>query len=222
MRYLLVLSVFLSVSAPSFAEDAAEPAADSEQLSKDLLKNVDDWIGQVNTKLQSDKPVTSEDFDSVFNEAFFSGSEDPIRDIELAQKRINEKLGVANKSIDAPYNKWVQKKLSAADLSPQVVSDEDHVTLNLKTPESAADSMKITIDKSRIKLNYNKRETRQDLQPDGSVTSSSFMRRNQRMMAVPKGANTAKYKIKTSKGTVSIIFDRLRKNRRASRQEASK
>jgi hypothetical protein len=38
------------------------------------------------------------------------------------------------------------------------------------------------------------------------------------MMAVPKGANPAKYRVQASKGVVSIIFDR----KKAKSTEASK
>jgi hypothetical protein len=60
-------------------------------------------------------------------------------------------------------------------------------------------------------MNYEQQETRQQLQPDGSMAPAAFTRRRQRIMAVPKGANPASYKVKTDKGTVSIIFDRLKK-----------
>jgi HSP20 family molecular chaperone IbpA len=177
-----------------------------------MIKNLDTLIVQITDKLESNKPVTSKDLDSVFPDSFFSNSEDPIRDIELAQKRIDEKLGNRNSNkFNDSYGKWAAKKLSAADLKPEVVSDEDHVTVNLKTPEDAKESMKVDVAGSRIKMNYEQQETRQQLQPDGSTAPASFTRRRQRIMAVPKGANPASYKVKAGKGTVSIIFDRLKK-----------
>jgi len=221
MRYLFLASVLFSVSAISAAEEAAEPAVDAEQLSQDMLKNVDSWIGGINDKIQSDKPVTDEDLDSIFNDSFFSTSEDPVRDIELTQKRLDAKLGAGSKDLDATYSKWMEKKLSPSDLSPETVSDAKHITVKLKVPGSAAASLKINIARGRIKLNFNKQETRQDRKQDGSVTSSSVTRRTQRVMAVPKGANPDKYRVKTSKGSVNIIFDRLKKNPRAGQQEAS-
>lgn len=210
MRYSLIIPVLLTLACPSRAGDQPEQAVDAEQLSQDMIKNIDGLIGQINGKLQSDKPVTEEDFDSIFGESFFSGSQDPIRDIELAQKRINDKLG-AHKQVSDSYGKWMQKKLSAADLNPEVVPDDEHITVNLKTPENAADSMKINIADSRIKLNYAQVETRQELKSDGTVESASFTRRRSRVLAVPRGANPAKYKVNSHKGGVSIVFDRLKK-----------
>lgn len=212
MRYLFLISAFLAFSAAARAGDQPADNVDAEQLSKDMIKNLDSLIGQISNKLESDKPVTSKDLDSVFPDTFFANSDDPIRDIELAQKRINEKLGSRDsKKFNDSYGKWASKKLSAADLKPEVVSDEDFVTVNLKTPEEAADSMKIDIAGNSIKMNYEQRETRQQLQPDGSMAPSSFTRRRRRVIAVPKGANPASYRVKSAKGTVSIIFDRLKK-----------
>ncbi len=213
----LVFLLFITASpAPAQQQDQA---ADSEQLGQDLIKNIDTWIGQVNNKLQSDKPVSSEDFDSLFGDSFFSGSEDPIRDIEAAQKKIASKLGPKQKDFDASYGKWVAGKMSPADLKPEVISDEEHVTVNLKAPRADSDSMKVNIDGKRIKINYAQAENRQVTNPDGSVSSSSFMKRNQRVMAVPKGADPAKYRVKAAKGVVSIIFDRKKGRKRT---EASK
>ncbi len=212
MRYFFLISAFLAFSPAARAGDQPADNVDAEQLSKDMIKNLDSLIGQISDKLESDKPVTSKDLDSVFPDSFFANSDDPIRDIELAQKRINEKLGGRNsKKFNDSCGKWASKKLSAADLTPEVVSDEDSITVNLKTPENAEESMKVDVAGSRIKMNYARQETRQQLQPDGSMAASSFTRRRQRVMAVPKGADPASYKVKAGKGTVSIIFDRLRK-----------
>ena len=213
MRYLLLAtSLFIVLPAALAAQDQPGQAADAEQLGQDMIKNLDSVVGQITDKLQANKPVTSKDLDSVFPDSFFANSDDPIRDIELAQKRIDDKLGSqSSKKFNDSYGKWASKKLSAADLKPEVVSDEDFVTVNLKTPEDAEESMKVDVNGGRIKMNYARQETRQQLQPDGSMAASSFTRRRQRVMAVPKGADPASYKVKAGKGTISIIFERLRK-----------
>lgn len=203
------LAILISLTAAP-APAARDEAADPEQLSQDLIKNVDGWIGQINTKLQSDKPVGSEDFDSFFNDSFFSGSDDPIRDIELVQKKINSKLGEKQKNFDASYGKWVSDKMSAADLSPEVVSDDKHITVNLKNQQGQSGSMKVKVDGKRIKISYLRKEKRQKTNPDGSLSPSSFMKRNQRIMAVPAGADPDRYKVRSSKSSVSVIFDRTK------------
>lgn len=210
---------FLLFLAASPAPAGQEEAADAEELGQDLIKNIDAWIGQVNGKLQSDKPVSAEDFDSIFNESFFSASEDPIKDLELAQKKIGAKLGEKQKDFDASYGKWVSGKLSPADLNPEVVPDDEHITVKLRNPQAEDGSMKVKIDGRRIKINYAREEKRQVTNPDGSVSSSSFTRRNQRVMAVPKGADPDKYTVRASKGMVRIIFDRKKGRKRT---EASK
>jgi HSP20 family molecular chaperone IbpA len=190
------------------ARAAQEPEVDSEQMSQDLIKNIDGWLGQVNEKLQSDKPVDSEDFDSLFPDSFFSDSEDPIREIELVQKKMDSKLGAKQRNFDESYGKWVSGKMYPADLSPEVVSDDRHVTVNLKTLGTERKSMKVKMDRKRIKLNYTREEKRQVTNPDGSVSSVSSMKKRQGVLPIPAGANPDKYRVRTSKGLVSIIFNR--------------
>lgn len=195
--------------------------ADFEQLGQDLLRNIDVLTGQVNGKLQANKPVGSEDFDAIFGENFLSGSDDPVRDLELAQKRIESKLSAAKrKEFDASYGSWMKKKVAPSDLNPEVVSDDKHVTVNLDAPADAADSMKIDIAGGLIKMSYAREEQRPSVNPDGSAGTSSFMKTRRRAMAVPKGANPAKYRVSAANGKVSIIFDRLKKGKK--RTEASK
>ncbi|MBI5744564.1 MAG: Hsp20 family protein [Elusimicrobia bacterium] len=213
-----LLAVFAAV--PVLAQEQAPSQPDSEQLGQDLLKNVDGWIGNIASKLDSDKPVTAEDFDSIFGPSFFSGSQDPIGDLEKVQQRVNARLGDKGKKFNEPYGKWMGKKLSPSDLNPEVVSDDEHVTVNLDAPKDAEDSMKVNIAGKLIKMSYTRRETRQETAADGSVSSSSFARTQRRAMAVPRGANPATYRVSAANGRVSIIFDRLKKG--AKRPEASK
>jgi HSP20 family molecular chaperone IbpA len=222
MRPALFLAAALALftAAPALAGEPAPAQPEAEQLGQDLVKDIDGWIGRIADKLDSDKPVTGEDFDSIFGESFFSGSQDPIGDLEKVQQRVNSRLGDKSGKFDEHYGKWIGGKMSAADLNPEVVSDDEHVTVNLKTPEDAADSMKVNIAQGRIKMNYEQVETRQETREDGSIVSSSFSRRRSRVMAVPKGANPAKYKVTAAAGRVSIVFDKLKKGK--TKTEASK
>jgi HSP20 family molecular chaperone IbpA len=211
------LAAVLAFSAAVSAQDQAGQAADSEQLGNDMLKNIDGLIGQVTAKLDSDKPVTAGDLDSLLGDSL-SASDDPIRDMQEAQKRISDKLG-ANPEFDKAYGKWLSRKTSPSDLDPQVVSDDEHITVNLKAPQDEGDTMKVNVDKSRIKLDFFRQQTRRETDADGNITASSFMQRQHRMMAVPKGADPAKYKVRAAHGVVSIIFDRKKARRHT---EASK
>ena len=114
----------------------------------------------------------------------------------------------------------MKKKVAPADLNPEVVSDDKHVTVNLDQPADAADSMKVDIAGGLIKMSYARQEQRRTLNPDGSAGTASFMKTRRRAMAVPKGANPAKYRVSAANGKISIIFDRLKKGK--ARPEASK
>jgi len=205
-------------AAPSAAPAAQEPEADSEQLSEDMIDNIDDWLGQVGEKLQSDEPVDSKDFDSLFG-ASLSGSADPERDLELAKERIYAKLG-DNPKINAAYDKWMRGKISSSGTGPEITDSPENIMLRLKAPGSVADSVKVSVRKGRIQLNYLQKIAIQDLKPDGSVYSTYYSKKRQRALAVPRNANPDKYRVRTSNEMVYIVFDRL--NKGSKHTEASK
>ncbi len=210
IRLAAVLAVF---AAPAMAQDRQQEAAaqEADQISRDMIRNVDAWIGDITRKLDSDKPMTAKDFDSVFGESFFTDSQDPIGDLEKVQQRVNARLGDRKGKFDEPYGKWMGGKLSAADLNPEVSRDAGHVTVDLDAPKDAEDAMKVDIAGGLIKMSYTRQESRRVTNADGSVSSSSFSRTLRRAMAVPKGADPARYRVSAEKNRVRIIFDRLGK-----------
>ncbi len=217
-RCLLLSASLLPLCCPVHALQAADQPADAEQVSEDMISNVDVLIGQITAKLESDKPVTQADLDSVFNDSFFSRSDDPIRDIELVQERVKAKLTDRQKQFDASYGAWISSRIYASDLNPEVLSDPDHVTVSLKIPQAVEDTIRINVDRGRVKLNYEQKEAGHA--EKYGVSAPPVTVRRQRVMQLPEGANPAKYKVLASAGKVSIVFDRL--NKGTDKPEASK
>lgn len=202
------------------AVPAQEKPAGFEQLGKDLLSNIDAWTRQAEAGLKAKKPVGEADLDSIFGESFFAGSEDPLRDLELAQKHIADKLSDRSGEIEASYGRWMQRKLAPAEMAPEVIPGDESVTVRLKVPENASDSLKVDIAGRMIKMRYDRAERRRVTKDDGTVGFSTFKRRQHRAMPIPEGADPAKYRVKAAGGRMDIIFDRLKKGRQ--RREASK
>lgn len=213
-----LLAALLAFCPAARAQETAQP--DAEQIGQDMIKNLDSLIGRIADKLESDKPVTGDDFDSIFGDSFFSSSSDPIGDLEKVQSRVNARLGDKKGKFEEPYSKWMGGKMSAADLKPEVVRDDEHVTVNLDAPRDAAEAMKVDIAGNLIKMSYSRQESRRVTNPDGSVSSSSFTRTQRRAMPVPKGANPARYRVSAEGGKVSIIFDKFKKG--SKKTEAAK
>ncbi len=190
---------------------ADKTAADPEQVSEDMIKDVDDWLGKLDARLESGKPVLPRDFDSFFGDSFFESSEDPARDMQAAQKRINERLG--NKAgVSDAYGKWMAAKLSPADLSPRVTPGEKTITVAFTAPKNAEGGLKAAVSAELIKISYSRRGTRTEERSDGTAVYRSFSRKQQRVMPVPAGADPAKFRVKTSRRGVEIIFGRLKEN----------
>ncbi len=190
---------------------ADKAAADPEQVSEDMIKDVDDWLGRLDARLESGKPVLPRDFDSFFGSSFLESSKDPARDMQAAQKRIRDRLG--NKAgVAEAYDKWMAEKLSPADLSPRITPGKKTITVAFTAPKNAEGGLKAAVSMKLIKISYSSRVTRAEKRSDGAQASRSSPRKQLRVMPVPAGADSAKYRMKASRRGIEIIFDRLKAN----------
>ena len=212
MLFYALFSVFLFIplTLPSFAaEPAPEPGA-SEKMDQDLSASIDSWIGQITAKLNSDKLVAPSDFDAMFNDDFFSTSSAPFKDIELLEKKVNERLEGQKKQFGDSYHKWVADRLEVNNLEPDIINGESTVALDFKTPQAQNDSIKININKARIKLAYAAKDEQEIKRPDGTYMKTSFLKRHEKIMALPTGVSPAGYKVEQAPGHVRIIFNKLK------------
>lgn len=213
MRSFLITCLLFAAPRLAAAGEPQDKPVDAEQLSQDMIKNVDGWLGTLNDKLQSDKPITDEDFDSLFGEGFLSGSEDPAKDMDLAEDRLHERSGGDRRVIDT-YGKWLERKLPPAELAPRVLRGRRHITVTFKTPANSAGLEKVAVRRGRIAVTYKPAAA-----PAGQESAAAPARRHA-VMAVPADADPGKYRISPGKDGVSVIFDRLRKGK--NKTEATK
>jgi len=211
MFFYAVFSVFLftPLTLPAFAGEPAPAADASEKLAQDLSTGIDGWLNQITAKLNSNKPVTPADFDAVFNDNFFSNSAAPFKDIELLEKKVNDRLEGQKKQFGNSYRQWVADRLEVNDLEPDIINGEDTVALDFKTPQAQSDSVKIDINKARIKMVYAVKDEREIKKPNGSYMKTSFLKRREKIIALPAEVNPAKYKVEQAPGRVRIIFNKL-------------
>ena len=212
MFFSAFFSVFLFTPSalPASAVEPAPATDASEKPGQDLSTSIDSWLDQITAKLNSDKPVTSEDFDAVFNDNFFSNSSAPFKDIELLEKKVNDRLENQKKQFGNSYHQWVADRLEVNDLEPDIINGEDTVAFDFKTPQAQSNSVNIDINKVRIKLAYAAKDEREIKRPDGTYMKTSFLKRREKIIALPAGVNPAKYKVEQAPGRVRIIFNRLK------------
>ena len=178
VRCLLLSAFTLLPCAAAGAQKGADSTVDEEQASGNLIHRIDDLIGRITEKLGSDKPVTQADLDSIFDESFFAGSEDPIHDIELVQARIKMKLSERRKQFDDSYEKWVSSRIASPDLKPEVFADEEHVTVKLRTGQAGSGAVRVKTERNRIVIGFGRKGTG----PGGSPPSAAA----HRLLAVPE------------------------------------
>lgn len=194
---MILLLAALAPALPARAGDTAPGG--------DVISGVDGMIGKLNERLDSDKPLTPGDLDTVFDEAFFSASDDPVRDMDAVSSKVSAKLADKER-FDKPYASWADAKLYPAEFSPAVSSDAAHVTVTLTEPADAVGEPQVNVARGRIKIYYERK-------------TAEAVKGQHRAMPVPKGADQARYELKREDRIIAIVFARLKK---AGRTEASK
>jgi len=91
--------------------------------------------------------------------------------------------------------------------------------MDFKAPEGSKSSLDLNINKSRIKVNYAVKDFREHKRADGSAYTTSFFKRNAKIISLPKGVDPAGYKVEKNSRGVRIIFQKTRTGNKA---EASK
>lgn len=210
--------LLLAALAPALPARAGETGFGETASGDDVISGVDGMIGKLNDRLDSDKPLTSGDLDTVFDEAFFSSSDDPVRDMDTVSRKVSAKLADKER-FDKPYARWADAKLYPAEFSPEMSSDTAHITVTLTEPENAVGQAQVNVARGRIKIYYESQEVSAASSADGGESYASSVKGRHRAMPVPKGADPARYEMKREDNAVTIVFARLKK---AGRTEASK
>jgi HSP20 family molecular chaperone IbpA len=131
-------------------------------------------------------------------------------DLELLEKKVNDRLEGQKRQFGNFYRQWMADRFEVTDLEPDIINGEDTVALDFKTPQAQDDSIRIDINKARVKMAYAVKDEREIKRPDGSYMKTSFLKRREKIIAIPAGVNPAKYKVEQAPGRVRIIFNKLK------------
>ena len=219
-RFSALLIALACLSLPAArAQQSASGTADSEELGGQMLGDIDALVGQVMQKLNSSKPLTSKDLDSVFNDKFFSGDGDPFATLEQLEKKMGEQTGPVKAQFGESYKKWAAERLDAQDLEPVTRDAGSEIVMDFKAPPGAEGSLNLDINKSRIMMKYASKDVRELKRSDGTPYTTSFIKRHVKLISLPKGADPARYKVAKNGQGLRITF---KKKSGGNKAEASK
>ena len=193
---------------PAAAQQNAQDIGASEELSGQMLGDINALVGQITQKLNSSKPMTPGDFDSVFNDKFFSGEGDPFAKLEQLEKKMNEQPGPEKARFGDSYRKWSSERLDAKDLEPETREEAGGIVMDFKVPPGAGSSLDLNINKSRIKMKYASKDVRELKRADGTTYTTSFLKRHEKIISIPRGADPAGYKTERTGQGVRITFQK--------------
>ncbi len=203
---LALASALLAAAAPAVRAQekagAGKPAAMHDTAAKDLGT----WLRQARQKLMRQEDLTSKDFDRLFSDEYFRGSQDPLADINRLNARLDADIEAEKSRFKKAYDKWFSERMDMVDLSPSVQETPENVTVTFKKPAAAPGSkFKVDVNKNRIKVDYQSRSAETEKKAGETLKSSSYQH-NEKIMSIPPNADPYRYKVEDLKDTLTIVF----------------
>lgn len=203
MKALVPLMAVLLCS-PARAQKAGEPSCE-EMTAKVVGPAMDAVMNGLKARLTANKRLTPRDFDRVFDDSLFKGSDRPFEDLRTFERRINSTMEAESRQIRSSYRRWASERLEEGPLRPSVEPGEKTITVALRSPQLSKGSLNLDINRGRIKMSY---QTPAKLQPPGRPPARS--KRYDKILPIPEGADPDRYRIEPRPDGLLIIFDRLK------------
>lgn len=174
----------------------------------DPWAGLDQWMSQANLGLFSGEPVPFRDFDKLFNDRFFGRSFDPFRAIEGFPERFDSLLTPENRPLfKQSWRDWFQSRMDTTDINPDVKTTKEQVIISLKIPGLQQESLNVNVDKDRIKVSYNAKNSEEKKDKDGHVIQKSeSVQQFEKIMPVPPEADPNTAQITKDGDKVQITF----------------
>ena len=179
---------------------------------EDFWKGQDKWISEARKNMFGGSPVPFRKFDDLFDDAFFGRRFDPFAEMENFHNRFNPLFPSEDRSLlGRSWRDWFQDRMDVTGIRPETKTTDDQVILSLKIPGLEGESLNIDVNEDRIRIAYDAK-TMQDKrnEKDGSYFKSQSVRRFEKIMPIPDGADPNRNKIVHEGNAVKIIFEKRR------------
>ena len=181
---------------------AMKPAVKQKTM---VFKNADSWVKHVREKLARKQEISPVDFDSYFTDNFFKMTEDPFMEMDNMQKKIDEDIEAERNLFQESYVKWHTMRTEMPELDTQVIPSEDKITVSVKKPAEKPESLKITVKKNTIVIDYSSKVETESMKGGETVKTSSFVE-SRKIMPVPDMADPAKFTVVDNADRMNIVF----------------
>lgn len=204
-RYLLFIGVLLAVC----VDGGFALANPDQQQSKPARETLSDFMDRV----QKDVGILKSDFDGFFNDEFFKNTPDPFKEIESIHNKMRSMmLNHTMNSFDDSWNSWYNGRFSGAEMSVQTEDNKDSVVMRIKVNGLQKNNLDINIDKDRVKIECDVKDTREEQDAKGNKISSYLSEQHiVRLLSLPQGVDSSKAVTKQGKDEIVITFPKPKK-----------
>lgn len=187
---------------PAREEREAKPPA------RDLASPRDEWYEEARKKLLEGGASPFRRFDELFDDEFFGRKFDPFAEIEDFHRRMAPLLPRDQRSLfGESWNDWFQDRMGLSGIRSEVVTTDKEVVVSFKIPGLKADSLEVDVNEQRIRAAYSAK-TVEEKKADGGVARTESVRRFEKIMPIPAGADPAKRRIVREGDSFKVIFER--------------
>jgi|GEM_PF-1089055 len=198
----------IEISDPPPVQPKIKQMAYADKASEAQAEELEKWRKKVREQINQGGALLETDFDSYFNDRFFSGRPDPFADIQRVHSQMSSEFGNGKKTLfDGYWNKWFEQRLMPGQFNLDTATTDSDVTLTLRVPGLKTADVDITKERIKIFLTTN-------ASPEGKSGEALIKKTPPqsyiKILPIPADAVPVTGKARIEGDLIKIRFDRKR------------
>ena len=170
---------------------------DSKKLSRDeMWERFAQWSDYLKERLKKGKAVGPAEFDRFFNDSYFRGDFNSIKELEEARSKLSTAFRHydGGEELQRSLDYWAKQRLGQDDYNATVTELGDRVSVALEVPGLNERSINLNITDTAILFSFE--------------TSRSGAKTQMKVFPVPDSARPGSQRVSVSGDTLRIVFAR--------------
>jgi len=153
--FFLLLGLVRGYYRLDFDTDAGVGKVAFDRVSGEKWNDLDSWRGRIQARLEVGGRLYPGDFDTFFNDRFFSGRAAPFRELDDIKRQTLERLPKEQRAaFEESWAQWSAERLALGRVSAEVVHSETELTLVIRLPGVQARDVGVEVGERRVKISY--------------------------------------------------------------------
>ena len=192
-----------AVYVPDLPAPPAEEKDKNKKLTRDeMWKRYGEWAEYLRKRIQDGKAVGPHEFDNFFDENYFKGDYDSIKELYEVRRRLAKAFSVyeGGTELQRSLNEWTRRRLSKSDFKITVSEMANRVTVSIAIPDLNSKSISLNISDTTIMLSFQRKASSKG----EAKAADPYVK----VYPVPDSAQPGTQKVKVVGDAVRITFER--------------